>query len=113
EELGLIIALAAIVAVIIAALFAVKSAYNARSSYYVIAACATAGLLVFQTMLNVCGSLDILPLTGVTFPFISNGGSSMIASWMLLAFLKAADTRQNASFAIPLPRFIKKGGKPS
>ena len=45
----------------------------------------------------------LLPLTGVTFPFVSNGGTAMIASWGLLAFLKATDTRQNASFAIRLP----------
>ena len=44
--------------------------------------------------------MDLLPLTGVTFPFLSNGGSSMLASWGLLAFIKAADTRQNASFAV-------------
>ena len=58
---------------------------------------------VFQTCLNVFGAVDILPLTGVTFPFVSNGGTAMIASWGLLAFLKATDTRQNASFAIRLP----------
>ena len=46
---------------------------------------------------------SILPLTGVTFPFVSNGGTAMIASWGLLAYLKATDTRQNASFAIRLP----------
>ena len=46
--------------------------------------------------------MDILPLTGVTFPFVSNGGSSMMSAWGLLAFIKAADTRQNASFAIRL-----------
>ena len=53
-------------------------------------------------MLNIFGSTDLLPLTGVTLPFISHGGSSMISAWGLLAFLKAADTRQNASFAIRL-----------
>ena len=57
-------------------------------------------LLIFQTMLNVFGSVDLFPLTGVTFPFVSNGGSSMIASWGLLAFLKGADTRQDASLAV-------------
>ena len=46
---------------------------------------------------------DFLPLTGVTFPFVSNGGSSMLCVWGLLAFIKAADTRQNASFAVKLP----------
>ena len=60
-------------------------------------------MMVFQTCLNVFGSVDILPLTGVTFPFVSNGGSSMLASWGLLAFLKATDTRPQASFAIRLP----------
>ena len=59
-------------------------------------------MLLFQTILNVFGSVDLLPLTGVTFPFVSNGGTSMMASWGLLAFLKAADTRQNASIAISL-----------
>ena len=32
---------------------------------------------------------DLLPLTGVTFPFVSSGGTSMIVSWSMLAFLKA------------------------
>ena len=44
-------------------------------------------------MLNVFGSVDILPLTGVTFPFVSAGGSSMIASWAMLAYLKTCDSR--------------------
>jgi hypothetical protein len=33
----------------------------------------------------------------------------MLSSWGLLAFLKATDTRQNASFAIPLPARNKNG----
>jgi len=53
-----------------------------------------------QAIFNALGTLDILPLTGVTFPFLSNGGSSMIGAWGLLAFIKAGDTRQNASFAV-------------
>jgi cell division protein FtsW (lipid II flippase) len=57
-------------------------------------------MLLFQAALNVFGSIDFLPLTGVTFPFVSNGGSSVVASWGLLAFVKAADARKNASFAI-------------
>ena len=59
--------------------------------------------MITQTILNVFGTVDLLPLTGVTFPFVSNGGSSMMASWGLLAFIKAADTRQNASVAVRLP----------
>ena len=72
----------------------------ARSSFYSIGACTAASILVIQTILNCLGTLDILPFTGVTFPFVSNGGTSMIGAWGLLAFVKAADTRQNASFAV-------------
>lgn len=100
EEWGLIIGLLAIACIVCLAIFAVRICRSCRSAYYTIAACAATSLLVFQTILNVFGSLDILPLTGVTFPFVSCGGSSMIASWGLIAFLKAADTRQNASFAV-------------
>ena len=58
--------------------------------------------MLTQVILNALGTVDVLPLTGVTFPFLSNGGSSMIGAWGLLAFIKAADTRQNASFAVRL-----------
>ncbi|MGN0468486.1 MAG: FtsW/RodA/SpoVE family cell cycle protein, partial [Acutalibacteraceae bacterium] len=50
-------------------------------------------LLLFQTSLNIFGITDILPLTGVTLPFVSQGGSSMICSWALFAFIKSADVR--------------------
>ena len=100
EEWGLLIALLAVAAIITLAFFAVRAIRVGRSSFYTIAACAAGSLLVFQTCLNVFGSVDLLPLTGVTFPFVSNGGSSMMSAWGLLAFLKAMDTRENASFAI-------------
>lgn len=106
EEWGLIIAILAVLCIITLGVFAVRAIIAGRSTYYSIAACAATSMFIFQAILNVFGSVDLLPLTGVTFPFVSSGGTSMIASWGLLAFLKAADTRQNASFAI---RLDKKG----
>ena len=103
EEWGLVIAALAVLSIVTLAVFAVRACRAGRSSFYTIAACAAASLMVFQTCLNVFGAVDLLPFTGVTFPFVSNGGSAMVASWGLLAFLKATDTRQNASFAIRLP----------
>ncbi|MBR1659607.1 MAG: FtsW/RodA/SpoVE family cell cycle protein [Oscillospiraceae bacterium] len=102
EELGLIVALCAVLAIVAIVFFAVRAAARGRSSYFVIAACAAAGMMTVQLALNVFGSTDILPFTGVTFPFVSKGGSSMISCWALLAFIKAADTRQNASFSVRL-----------
>ena len=102
EEWGLIIAVLAVLCIAALAVFAVRSCRAGRSSFYTIAACAATSLLVFQTTLNVLGSVDILPLTGVTFPFVSNGGSSMLSAWTLLAFLKAADTAATpASPSVP------------
>ena len=100
EELGLIIAVLAMFAVIALALFAVRNAARGRSTFYVIAGCAAVSLMMVQMGLNIFGSLDILPFTGVTFPFVSKGGTSLISCWMLLAFVKATDTRRDASFVV-------------
>ena len=108
EEWGLIIVVMMILSVAVLGFFAVRSASVGRSSFYVIGACTAASILIVQVILNALGTVDVVPLTGVTFPFVSNGGSSMIAAWGLIAFVKAADTRQNASFAV---RLLKKGGK--
>ena len=103
EEWGLLMALLMVLAVGVLGVFVVRSASVGRSSFYTIGACAAGAIFLVQTVLNVFGTVDLLPLTGVTLPFVSNGGSSMIACWGLLAFLKAADTRQNASMAVKLP----------
>ena len=100
EELGLLIAVLAMLAVIALAFFTVRNAARGRSTFYVIAGCAAVSLMMVQMGLNIFGSLDILPFTGVTFPFVSKGGTSLIACWMLLAFVKATDTRRDASFVV-------------
>lgn len=102
EEWGLLIALLAVAAIVTLSVFAYRSILAGRSTYYTIAACSAMAIFLMQTSLNVLGSVNLLPLTGVAFPFLSTGGTSMIASWGLLAFLKAADTRQNASIAVSL-----------
>lgn len=108
EEWGLLLAMMAVLCICAFGFFAIRTARVARSSFYSIGACTAAGILLIQTILNVLGTVDILPFTGVTFPFVSNGGTSMVASWGLLAFVKAADTRQNASFAVKLSRKVRK-----
>ena len=100
EEWGLIAAMLMVAAVCVLALFCLRSASLGRSSFYTIGACTAASILLAQTILNVMGTIDLLPFTGVTFPFVSNGGSAMISAWGMLAFIKAADIRQDASFAI-------------
>ena len=93
EELGMIVSFAIVIAFAIIAIYAVSNSRSAPSTFYSIAACSAAAMLLFQTSLNIFGITDILPLTGVTLPFVSQGGSSMICSWALFAFIKSADIR--------------------
>lgn len=93
EELGILTAVLIMLTFLFLAVYTVRNASFARSTFYSIAACAAAGLMLFQTGLNIFGVTDLLPFTGVTIPFISRGGSSMMASWGLLAFIKASDIR--------------------
>ena len=105
EEWGLIAAMLMVAAIVVLAVFCLRSAVMGRSSFYTIGACTAVSILLAQTILNVMGTVDLLPFTGVTFPFVSNGGSAMMSAWGMMAFVKAADTRQDASFAI---RAVKK-----
>lgn len=96
EEMGFIVAVTVAAAVATLFIYARSVTTRSRSTFYSISACCAAGMLVIQMALNIFGATDILPLTGVTFPFISSGGSSIISCWGLLAFIKAADERTYA-----------------
>lgn len=110
EEMGFIIAILIAVSLAGLVLYARAVTTRSRSSFYSIAACSAAALLVFQAALNIFGSTDILPLTGVTLPFISAGGSSMMSCWCLLAFIKAADERTYAMKRKSLKKAVMPNG---
>ncbi len=97
EEQGLLLGLAVLMAIALLILYARSDVTRSRSTFFSIASCAAAGMLLFQTCLNVFGPTDVLPFTGVTLPFISAGGTSMISVWGLMAFLKASDERTYAA----------------
>ncbi|WP_242964962.1 FtsW/RodA/SpoVE family cell cycle protein [Scatolibacter rhodanostii] len=96
EEQGLLLGLVIVIAIAMFTLYARSDVTRSRSTFFSIVSCAAAGLLLFQASLNVFGATDIIPFTGVTLPFISAGGSSMMSVWGMLAFLKAADERTYA-----------------
>lgn len=93
EEMGLIIAVTVTLSICGLVFYSRAITTRSRSTFYSISACCAATLLLVQTGLNIFGCTDILPLTGVTLPFVSAGGSSMLSCWGLLAFIKAADER--------------------
>ena len=93
EEWGLLIALLTAGILLFFALYPILMMARCRSSFYAISACGAAAIYLIQASLNIFGSFDLLPLTGVTLPFVSVGGSSMLVSWALLAVIKSVDER--------------------
>ncbi len=93
EEWGFIFGVILVLTFVAIAVSALVNSIAARSTFYSIAAVAAAGMMLFQTSLNIFGITDVLPLTGVTLPFVSQGGSSMMCCWAVLAFIKASDVR--------------------
>lgn len=93
EEWGFIFGVVIVLMFVAIAVSALINSIASRSTFYSIIAVAGAGMLLFQTALNIFGITDVLPLTGVTLPFVSQGGSSMICCWAVLAYIKASDVR--------------------
>ncbi len=106
EEWGILLAVLVVLIFAFIALYAVRGARKASSTFYSIAAVSAAGMLLFQLSLNVFGVTDLLPMTGVTLPFISRGGTSLICSWALFAFVKSVS--YNIGDTRPYKRLIKK-----
>lgn len=93
EEWGFIFGAIIVLMFVAIAVSALINSIASRSTFYSIVAVAGAGMLLFQTALNIFGITDVLPLTGVTLPFVSQGGSSMMCCWAVLAYIKASDVR--------------------
>ena len=113
EEFGMIMGFLIPLTYCAVAVWAVVNSGKAKSTFYSIVGVAASAMLLFQTMLNVFGVTDLLPLTGVTLPFVSKGGSSVISCFCLLAFIKAVDARTYASFKPDTrrPQKVEKGKK--
>lgn len=100
EELGLVVGVCCVLGLLLLAVFAFRSAASSRSSFYLIASCATVTIFMAQAALNVFGSLDLLPFTGVTFPFVSRGGSSLVSCWAMMAYIISGDMRQSSGASL-------------
>ncbi len=91
EEWGGIVALAAALCFVAFGVYAYRLIRKTDSLFYAITLGGGAVMVIFQAALNIFGSLDLLPLTGVTMIFVSRGGTSLIAAWLMMAFFKGAE----------------------
>ena len=106
EEIGLVGAIGLIGLFALLANRALRCALLARDAFQRYLAVGLTAYLTGQTILIIAGNLRMLPLTGVTLPFVSYGGSSLLVSVISLLFLilisNNAHTRQKA-LAEPRP----------
>lgn len=79
EEFGMIFAIALLALYICVLLRAMSVAASARRRFYSLVVFGCVSELILQTLLIVSGNLLFLPLTGVTMPFLAEGGSSLAA----------------------------------
>jgi peptidoglycan glycosyltransferase len=96
EELGLLggVALLAVVAVVMAR--GMRIAVLARDDFSTMLATGLAAGLVLQSLIIVAGTLKVIPLTGITLPFVSYGGSSLLASFVVVGILLSISHRSTA-----------------
>ncbi len=87
EELGLLGATGVLVGFLLMIGAGLRTAQQTDNDYERLLATGLTTLLGFQAFIIMAGVVRLLPLTGVTLPFISYGGSSLLANWVLLALL--------------------------
>ncbi len=93
NELGLFGATALIVAYLLFVYRGFKAAMLARDSFSKLLAVGLSSVFALQVFVIVGGVTRVIPLTGVTLPFISYGGSSIVANFVLLALLLLVSDR--------------------
>jgi cell division protein FtsW (lipid II flippase) len=87
EELGLLGATAVLIAFVLMIGAGLRIAQQTDSGFERLLATGLTTLLGFQAFIIMAGVTRLLPLTGVTLPFVSYGGSSLLANWVLVALL--------------------------
>jgi len=87
EELGLMGATGVLVAFIALVASGLRIAEGTRDAFSKLLATALAALIGFQGFIIIGGVIGVVPLTGITLPFVSYGGSSLVANYVLVALL--------------------------
>jgi cell division protein FtsW (lipid II flippase) len=87
EELGLIGAFALLALALVVVFRGLRTAMLARDDFSAMLAVGLTVSLGLQTLIIAAGNVKLIPLTGITFPFVSYGGSSLLASFVVIGLL--------------------------
>jgi cell division protein FtsW (lipid II flippase) len=107
EELGLFGGLLITFALIVLVSAGVRTALDSRDMFSKLCAIGLSAFIGFQALVNIGGITRALPMTGITLPFVSHGGFSLITSFVMLGMLmafshrNALDRRQAELDALP------------
>ena len=92
EEFGLIFSVGLLIIYVLLIMRGVIVAMNARTSFHSLTAMGIVTIIGLQTMLIVGGNTKLLPLTGVTLPLISSGGSSLVSTFFAIGILSGVSS---------------------
>ncbi len=95
EELGLFGGLLVIFALIIFVSSGIRTALESRDMFSKLCSIGLAAFIGFQALVNIGGITRALPMTGITLPFVSHGGFSLITSLVMLGMLMAFSHRNS------------------
>ncbi len=93
EELGLFGGLLLTFALIVLVSAGVRTALDSRDMFSKLCSIGLAAFIGFQALVNIGGITRALPMTGITLPFVSHGGFSLITSFAMLGMLMAFSHR--------------------
>lgn len=93
EELGLFGGLLITFALIVFVSAGVRTALDSRDMFGKLCAVGLTAFIGFQALVNIGGITRALPMTGITLPFVSHGGFSLITSFVMLGMLMAFSHR--------------------
>ena len=103
EELGLLGATAVLAAFLLLIGSGLRIALRSRSSFDTLLAAGLTTIIGVQSFIIIGGVIRLVPLTGITLPFTSYGGSSLLANYVLLALLVRISAAEEMP-AAPAPR---------
>tara|TARA_A100001011_G_C14321181_1_gene850725 strand:+ start:4905 stop:6032 length:1128 start_codon:yes stop_codon:yes gene_type:complete len=87
EEFGSIVSILIISIFLFISFRVVKKVINSQNNFYKLALSGLISLLVFQTFIHVGVNANLLPTTGMTLPFLSYGGSSLLSSGIIAGII--------------------------
>jgi cell division protein FtsW (lipid II flippase) len=111
EELGLLGATAVLFAFLLLIVRGFKISLTARDEFGTLLALGLTVTIAVQTFVIVGGLTRLVPLTGITLPFISYGGSSLLSNYLLIALLLRVSDESRGVAVGRVPRGPRRGGR--